>query len=105
VHRANEDPLRSYLIRDLHDASRFASAKLMARVGEEFPLECPWVRRRRGLPWHMAANWGGSRGSCAAATPFVIGPIGTRRGAAIGGPARLMDGGGADFRGRRCRAA
>jgi len=31
VHRANEDPLRSYLIRDLQDASRFASAKLMAR--------------------------------------------------------------------------
>jgi hypothetical protein len=26
-----------------HDTSRIAWAKLMARVGEEFPLECPWV--------------------------------------------------------------
>ena len=25
-----------------HDTSRVAWAKLMARVGEEFPLECPW---------------------------------------------------------------
>ena len=29
-----------------HDTSRIAWAKLMARVGEEFPLECPSVRRR-----------------------------------------------------------
>jgi len=29
-----------------HDTSRIAWAKLMARVGEEFPLERPWVRRR-----------------------------------------------------------
>jgi hypothetical protein len=26
-----------------HDTSRIAWAKLMARVAEEFPLECPWV--------------------------------------------------------------
>ena len=29
-----------------HDTSRIAWAKLMARVGEEFPLECPKLRRR-----------------------------------------------------------
>jgi hypothetical protein len=26
-----------------HDTSRIAWAKLMARVGEEFPFACPWV--------------------------------------------------------------
>jgi hypothetical protein len=34
-----------------HDTSRIAWAKLMARVGEEFPLECPGCGgdiRRRG---------------------------------------------------------
>ncbi len=29
-----------------HDTSRIARAKLMARVGEEFPFACAWVRRR-----------------------------------------------------------
>ena len=29
-----------------HDTSRIAWAKLLARAGEEFPLECPWVWRR-----------------------------------------------------------
>ena len=28
-----------------HDTSRITWARLMARVGEEFPLECPWVWR------------------------------------------------------------
>ena len=32
-----------------HDTSRIARATLMARVGEEFPLECPWVWRRHPL--------------------------------------------------------
>lgn len=29
-----------------HDTSRIACAKVMARVGEEFPLLCPFPRRR-----------------------------------------------------------
>jgi hypothetical protein len=29
-----------------HDTSRIAWTQLPARLGEEFPLECPWVRRR-----------------------------------------------------------
>ena len=29
--------------RPSHDTSRIAWAKLMARVGEEFPFACPWV--------------------------------------------------------------
>ena len=32
------------------DTSWIAWAKLMARVGEEFPLECPWLGRPDQLP-------------------------------------------------------
>ena len=37
-----------------HDTSRIAWAKLMARVGEEFPLESPLVSLARGPP----TDWG-----------------------------------------------
>ena len=51
-----------------HDTSRIAWAKLMARVGEEFPFACPGcggdirliafitIRGRSGRSWHISAN-------------------------------------------------
>jgi len=36
-----------------HDTSRIAWAKLMARVGEEFPLECPNCGGSRTRPTHV----------------------------------------------------
>jgi hypothetical protein len=44
-----------------HDTSRIAWVKLMARVGEEFPLECPWVRRRHPAQRRRPAGAGSLR--------------------------------------------
>ena len=40
----------SFLKPRSHDTSRIAWAKLMARVGEEFPLEPPPIAAARGPP-------------------------------------------------------
>jgi hypothetical protein len=77
-----------------HDTSRIAWAKLIARVGEEFPLECPWVRRRH--PAHRVHHRAGAdpegphaSGRTARATARLAGPWpADRLGRARAGPRR-----------------